>query len=716
MSKRILNKISSKYLIDILFSYIQISHFKLKLFSYSKFYQKKFNLDLNDYINTCLESKSNYKKYLCCFEDFYGKYSLCRYSDYGKDKLKEKLESDLKYVYKMDMQTFTQKIINFFNIYSNKYKEIILLDIFSPFFDSLSQLPNFYKIFTIPIAINRPIIIKEGNSTRVGFPDCNFNALNDYISVFDRLNKSNIKYSISISFQDFLEYYLYSHNEESYKEYWKNFKINIENTSGLLLFDHNNYGTDMYGDYILPENGTKRAFAELSLFDYIKFKNLKYLKLDFVFIPKEEPSPQKLINFPDVEECDLVEFRFKKEKENIETGNFDCDIIYYSSYSYEYNPDKTIMNLEYSKIFDFSIIKKIKILTIEVIDFLHLNNNILLEKIIIYSIREIDKETEKKMIEKLISIKTLKDITFSLKMIEDKEILQIKGENNSVINLKLYIFKKDCEIYYLQQKFPNLINLSISNLYKSSIVYNDQLCQFCKERYLHGNINNNEVKNILNNKIKGIMIKDEQNCNINKLILNIGDSSNVKLFISFEKLIEIKLIGLLNFNNFPIFNKNCNIVFNSLTHFECKVGIDHYISCYEEFCEYYNQKSDDYYENGCGFLSYYYNNEMKDFLNNIYNNIRCMPNLKDFIYEFPSSIEENIYLDLIKILLEKKLNTIVLRLYNNKSSKVYSNINQCFGFDFSEYTFEELKSFYPNINEFFRNKYKIGKYNSLFKK
>ena len=154
------------------------------------------------------------------------------------------------------------------------------------------------------------------------------------------MNKSNIKYSISISFQDFLEYYLYSHNEESYKEYWKNFKINIENTSRLLLFDYNNYGTDMDGDYIPPENGTKMAFSKLSLFDYIKFKNLKYLKLEFLFKPEEEPIPQKLIKFPDIEECDLIEFRFKKKNENIETGNFDCESIYYENY-YSYNTDKT---------------------------------------------------------------------------------------------------------------------------------------------------------------------------------------------------------------------------------------------------------------------------------------------------------------------------------------------------------------------------------------
>ena len=107
------------------------------------------------------------------------------------------------------------------------------------------------------------------------------------------------------------------------------------------------------------------------------------------------------------------------------------------------------------------------------------------------------------MLEKLISLKTLKDITFSLKNIEDNEILQINGENNSVINLKLYIFKENFEIYNLQKKFPNLINLSISNLYKVGNYYGDQVCKFCSLDKIDLNTNN---------KVEGIIIKEEPKC------------------------------------------------------------------------------------------------------------------------------------------------------------------------------------------------------------
>ena len=703
----LLNKISTKYIIENIFNYINIPHFKLKLFSYSKFFQKKFNLNLEDYINVYFDIRRKYKEYLCCFNeigDYYGKYDPFLYSNYEKDILIKSLESDLKLIYKMDIQSFTPEIINYCKNSYSRNKTIILLDIFSPFFDCLSQLQNFDEIFTIPIEINRPIKIKD---------DCNI--INDYISAFDKLNKSNIKYSISISFCDLgLEFYYNSYKEEIYKEYWQKFIINIQNASRLLLFNYINYVTDVDGDYWKPNIGTNMAFARLSLFDYLKFNNLKYLKIEDTFIPKDEPNPEKLIKFPDyLEECDLVEFRFKS---NInENGNFECNNVVYCIFDpYRgYNPDKNLMDLEYSKIFDFSKIKKIKILTIEAFDFIHLNNGILLEKVTIYSSREIEKEIEKKMIEKLISIKTLKDITFSLKIIEDNEILQIKDENNSVTNLKLYIFKKDCEIYNLQKKFPNLINLSISNLYKTGNFRNNNICQFCKEWFGNSKIDNDEDENSLNiknilgskNKTKGIMIKDEQKCNINKLNLNIGDNSNVKLFISFEKLIEIKLIGLINLNILPIFNKNCNIIFNSLAHFECKVGSEDYLFCYERFYKYGNELNNNYYNHYGDFSSYYYNKEMKDFLNNIYNNINCMPNLKVFIYEFPSSIEENIYLKLIKTLLEKKLNTIVLRLYSNKNKSL-----------FREYTFNELKAFYPDINRCIANNYNIGEYKSLNKK
>ena len=90
---------------------------------------------------------------------------------------------------------------------------------------------------------------------------------------------------------------------------------------------------------------------------------------------------------------------------------------------------------------------------------------------------------------------------------------------------------------------------------------------------------------------------------------------------------------------------------------------------------------------------------MKDFLNNIYNNIDCMPNLKVFIYIFPSSVEENIYINLIKSLLSRKLDKIILNLY----SHIDINILR-------KYNLNELKAFYPNIIESSFLNYDIKKY------
>ena len=681
MDKNLLN-VSSRYIIDGIFNYIGNPILKLKLFSYSKFYQKEFNLKLGDYIKVFSIIKEC-KKYLCCFEeigDFHNKFYLVPYGNYPKDGLIKLLEDDLKYKYKCDLLFFTQIIFGYFKNFTDyKYKKPILIDIFSPLFDSLSQLKNFDKIFTIPIAINREMRIIEGNTTKIGGNECKINLLNDYISIFDRLNKSNIKYSISIGFHD-----LYREFYHDGLQFWKNFKINISNASSLYLFDYNNYVNDFDDNYIMPESGTQVFLENLSLFNYIKFSNLKYLKIDIIFLPNEEANQQKLLNFPEVEECDLVEYRFKDRLEKIETGNFFCGDVKSGYLYYGYNNDKSIENLEYNKIFDFSKINNIKILTIDLIDFIHLNA-ISLEKVNIYSTREIGKEAEIKMLEKLISLKTLKDITFSLKNIEDNEILQINGENNSVINLKLYIFKENFEIYNLQKKFPNLINLSISNLYKVGNYYGDQVCKFCGLDKIDLNTNN---------KVEGIIIKEEPKCNINKLFLNIGDNSNVKLNISFENLIEIKLIGLINLNNLPIFKKDCNIKFNSLVHFECKVSSIEYLACYEEYYEnLYNQQKYPSY-------SYYYKKEMKYFLNNIYNNIDCMPNLKVFIYIFPSSVEENIYINLIKSLLSRKLDKIILNLYSH-----INNINIL-----RKYNLNELKAFYPNIIESSFLNYDIKKY------
>jgi len=79
-------------------------------------------------------------------------------------------------------------------------------------------------------------------------------------------------------------------------------------------------------------------------------------------------------------------------------------------------------------------------------------------------------EIEKKTIEKLISINTLKNIYIILKKIDDCEIAKIKGKNNSVTDIYInWNNENDCILYSLQNKFINLRNISIKTLTKKII-------------------------------------------------------------------------------------------------------------------------------------------------------------------------------------------------------------------------------------------------------
>jgi len=94
------------------------------------------------------------------------------------------------------------------------------------------------------------------------------------------------------------------------------------------------------------------------------------------------------------------------------------------------------------------------------------------------------------MIQKIINIKTLKKIKIELKYIENNDILDIKNYNTSII--KMFIFwrnkNKDCILYNLQDRLPNLSDLNI---------YYD--CFF------------NDIK-------PNIEIRENKNCKINKFI------------------------------------------------------------------------------------------------------------------------------------------------------------------------------------------------------
>ena len=157
-------KINSKYLYEIIFSFIKIKNLKLELFKYSKKYQKKLNIKLTDYIKEYFSSqrKVNLKPFFSFKNNF----------DKVEDKniLINNLDNYLKEL-NVNFDFIEEYVIN---SYENKE---IKIDIYSPFYDSLLKNGTTKKNLTIKIPIEK---IK------------NFDLKNDYISAIGKLNNSKI--------------------------------------------------------------------------------------------------------------------------------------------------------------------------------------------------------------------------------------------------------------------------------------------------------------------------------------------------------------------------------------------------------------------------------------------------------------------------------------------------------------------------------------------
>ena len=143
---RLLNKIKSSILIKHIFNYIKDNNIKFKLFFYSKSFQKKFNIKLNDYkekyfdkidfnISKYLEEEKNKNNYL---NEEYDNYSL------EKKFNEEKFNNILNNISKNKK---SNKIND--DIIKEGFKTLINLD--SPLFELISKTNNFDKDYTICI-------------------------------------------------------------------------------------------------------------------------------------------------------------------------------------------------------------------------------------------------------------------------------------------------------------------------------------------------------------------------------------------------------------------------------------------------------------------------------------------------------------------------------------------------------------------------------------
>ena len=644
--KRFLEKISSKYILQTIFNYVKNPNFKMKLFMYSKSFQKRLELNLEDYKeNYIKQSGINFDNYLLL-----GEYVNW---NFNTNILKEQFK-EILIRYKLDFNDIKSCIINHFenlinikkgnnekefNIYEYDAKKI---DIYSPFFDLISKNNIFEQLFSISIPMN---LIKS------------FNLKNDYILNFDKLNKSNSQYS-SLTFN-------YEDNNDI--DYLKELKINFSQIKRLTIKKEATINNYFY------------FFKTLFSFDNIE-NNLVYLDLKISvralnnFYEKIEPSSfENLNNFKSLKFLRLEKFKFKStfilklynlnslslmscenitldEKTCLNIKNltlFDCLII----------KQKTLLKFpelenyylisittqeRCNLIIDFSSLKKLKRIVTDSCDFVYLENSLVEHITLNPNIKNITNEKEEKMLRKLLSINTLKFIDLGLGKINDEEIIKIPGENTSVTSIHINWSNQDsdCILYNLQKKFPNLTSLDIwNNTWKS------------------------EETNL--------EIKENSNCKIKEFSITGSGGSDIKFYIqSYENLISVcfdfdsDIINIREF--FPIFNDNCKVEFKSLTYF--KSNFSHEISL--------------------------------DILKNIYNNIDKLPNLRNF------NLSCNIK-NIDEIFFKKFVEKILLLKLDNIELSITKDI---FALSEEEYSDYELKEIYPEIQTFKLNNVHIKKF------
>lgn len=636
----VLEKVFSKSLLNNIFDYIRDPNYKHKLFSNSKLLQKKADLRMADYEERYIEKLGiNLNDYLFSENNKFVR-------KFNKDILNSNLQNDLS-KNKLEKSAIEKIMVDIYNQrYEDKYKnnsdggdksgnKLIEteepIEIYSPFFDTLSKMDFFEYLFTINIST---YIIDK------------FDLKEDYISTFEKLNQSKSKYnSLTIYYEDSYDIL-----------YLKDFKINF-NQIKRIIFIPNSY--HVTGDYKYFLNTFFSFFSRIE-------NNLTNLKLKWVENEMEPRAVQNLNNFKSLELLNLTGFKFTKtfilklsnlkkltldSCENIDfEENIFSNLIKLNLYNCSINKPKSLLavpNLEeceltyydgeseqkYYSIFDISSFKKLKKFIGDPCDFIYLEeNNLDFVKLISYT--EVSSEDRVKVLKKLVSLKNLKELILEFGPIVDSEILWIIGKNYSVEKMKINWVKEnnDLIIYNLQDKFGKLSNIEMTS-----------------PKY------ENNHKIILN-------ITENKNCRINKFFLEAGMYHNIQFYCQpFENLIEIKLTlngKVINIKDaLPIFNKDCKVIFRALNVFELRTISDHVVLLYA--------------------------------MENLCNNLNSMPNLTKLVID--CSIQENIdkefYFNFIKKCLELKLKRLYFSIKKNADEskivpyskeelqEIYPNIN-----------------------------------------
>ena len=658
----LLDKISSKYIINKIFDYINDNNFfKYKLVVHSKKFQQILNIRLFDYQNIYL-GKTGLRS------DIYIYNENNEYEEtFDKFIYNKLLERDLVKM-KLNQKEFEAIVYNAFNNNDNDndnankyryYNQEDKIDIYSPFFNIISKT-KLIEVYSIPITIN---VIKK------------YKLKNDYILAFENMNKSKFKYtSLIINYKlnkdidflkelniDFKNIKKISFNIKEDEGETGDKEENIENIENCNYFLKNLFSFDNFGSNLLFLN-IQFPIKEDEALDINLIKNINNLKLlKFLILSEFILNETFEINLQNLEVLKL------ENCENIFLAGgiynnlnylFLIDSIVFMVQPLLKFPNLTNSKLvddeqqKYSSIIDFSSLKNLEKITCDIFDFVYLEDT-LLENVEIHSKIKHSRNLEIKAIEKLISIKTLKTISIELHKIDTLSMPPIPGENLSPTNMTINWgpSKVNCAVGNLEFKFPNLIDFTI-NLPYCQDIYDDFI--------------DDDDPPIID-------IYENQNCKVSNLTLNIASNNYIDLICApFTKLkkLEFNLIRNIKlFSVLPVFEDNCKGIFTSLTSFHFRTGN--------------NKEEIDF-----------------NYIKNLYNNIDCMPNLIEF------------YLDCIKSVVDKEFyDKFILKLLSLKLNSIHFSIKNGDDEKDETYSKDELIKIYPSINYDKYDKIFIKKYN-----
>ena len=588
----LMNKIKSLHILNNVLEYIKEESFKYKLFIHSKEFQKKLNINVSEFSLFKYIDKQETKLYkLLSFIDEVNPNRKNRLrKDYEKLRLKLNIKED-------EMERY---ILYYYRKRLNDDQRRVSISIFSPIFDIFIKEGKdiFDKLFYINIRLDSQIKLKS-----------------DYISAFEKLNESNVKYSI-------LDIY-FTKNEDI--SYLSELKINFANIKKLYItkyftdkiFNINMFTNDdllnnlvylnlvFYADKVRP-----KAFENLN-----NFKSLTKLKLEANF------ESTFILNLPNLNylslyNCNNITFEKNSCLNLKELYIYQCSIINPSNLiQFPELIECSIDTEKIDKIFDFKSFKKLRNLSSNPEFFKLLENPKLLKFDMVKNYSNI---FDKTFLEKLLLNDTIEDASLILCDLSDENISGIQIKNKSIKNLRLSI--KFYKSFNSIKNFQNLFN----NLTTFSVI-----------RYSYAKKGNFEIIENINSKIDDLKVEIKYQ----DIKIYCGPFTQLK---KIDICIKNRVINLKD--SFPLFNDKCEVIFGSLTDF----------SAFFEKVDF-------------------------EIIKNIYNNLDKMPNLKQFkLYSYLcKKLNKDFYIDFIEKLLSLNLNGICFNYYEHGYyEKVYLDENQ----------------------------------------